>query len=327
MDTAPLYNDIAEGPEDAAAYWVTAGDGVRIRIAVWGAARARATVLLFPGRTEYAEKYGRSAADLAARGFATVVVDWRGQGLADRLHDDPVLGHVDRFEAYQRDVTAVARAAEALGLPRPYHLLAHSMGGCIGLRALHQGLDVASVAFTAPMWGIRFSPLMRPAAWALSAASRPLGFDRRMTPGRGGDAYILASSFDENELTGDPEMFGYMRRQLAARPEMAIGGPSLSWLHEALCEMRALVRMAPPAIPALTYLGTDERIVCANAIRTVKGSWAAGTLREIEGARHEVMMEGTATRARVFDEVAEHFTRHATPHLPHRKRITDTLHA
>ncbi|SIO12747.1 lysophospholipase [Rhodovulum sp. ES.010] len=316
MEEAPLYNDIAEGPGDAGAFWIMAADGIRLRLAVWGATGARATVLLFPGRTEYVEKYGRAAADLAARGFATVAIDWRGQGLADRLHDDPVLGHVDRFAAYQRDVEAMARAAGALGLPRPFHLLAHSMGGCIGLRALHGGLDVASVVFTAPMWGIRMPPLMRPAAWMISAASRPLGLGSRVTPGRGAAAYVEASDFDDNELTGDAEMYGYMRRQIAARPEMALGGPSLSWLHEALRETRALVRMPPPPLPALTYLGSDERIVCPNAIRTVKGVWPSGTLREIEGARHEVMMEGASVRDRVFDEVAEHFLRHAAPRAP-----------
>lgn len=323
MDAAPLFNDIAEGPADGRAIWVTAGDGVRIRVAVWGTEGARATVLLFPGRTEYAEKYGRAAADLAARGFATLAIDWRGQGLADRLHDDPLCGHVDSFDAYQRDVDAAVRAAGALGLPRPFHLLAHSMGGCIGLRALHRGLDVSSVVFTAPMWGIRMTPVVRPAAWMLCAASRPLGLDGRMTPGRGGEAYIVASSFDRNELTGDPEMFGYMRRQLAARPELAIGGPSLGWLHAALREMRALVRMPPPPVPALTYLGTRERIVCPEAIRTVKGAWASGCLREVEGARHEVMMEGAATRARFFDEAAEHFDRQAAPPPLPRLRLSD----
>ncbi|TCM85190.1 alpha/beta fold hydrolase [Rhodovulum steppense] len=318
MDRAPFHNDIAEGPGDTAAFWVMAPDGVRIRVAVWGAAQARATVLLFPGRTEYVEKYGRAAGELAARGFATVAVDWRGQGLADRLHDDPVLGHVDRFDTYQRDVAAMLDVAQALDLPRPFHLLAHSMGGCIGLRALHEGLDVASAVFTAPMWGIRFSPLMRRAAWALSAASRPLGLDRRVTPTKGGRTYVLACHFDDNELTGDPEMFGYMRRQLAARPELAVGGPSLGWLHEALRETRLLARIPPPSVPTLTYLGSDERIVCPNAIRTLKGAWPAGTLREIEGARHEVMMGDAPTRTRVFDEAAAHFTHYAAPRPPMR---------
>lgn len=310
MRPAPIFNDIAEGPADGEALWLRAEDGITLRVAVWGRDASEGTVLLFAGRTEYAEKYGRAAADLHARGFATVAVDWRGQGLADRLHDDPALGHVDSFEAYQRDVAAVMAGVARLGLPRPYYLLAHSMGGAIGLRALHGGLDVAAAVFSAPMWGIRFPPLLRPAAWAISAASRPLGLGLRYAPGTAGEGYVLANAFDENQLTGDVEMFGYMRRQLTTRPELAVSGPSLHWLHEALREIRALARAPAPEVPTLTYLGTQERIVCPAAIHTRMERWQGGALRLVEGARHEVMMEGPDIRARLFDEAAAHFQRH-----------------
>ena len=59
--------------------------GVRIRVGLWHRQGPAGTVLLFPGRTEYVEKYGRTARLLAARGLATLVIDWRGQGIADRL--------------------------------------------------------------------------------------------------------------------------------------------------------------------------------------------------------------------------------------------------
>lgn len=307
MQAAPLFHDISEGPEDGAAYWVTAGDGVRLRIGIWGREGSAGTVLLFPGRTEYVEKYGRAAHDLAARGFATVAVDWRGQGLADRLHPDPRLGHIDRFAAYQRDVSAVVDAIAAAGLPKPCFLLAHSMGGAIGLRALQQGLDVRAAVFSAPMWDIRLPPLTRQAALAVSALSRPLGLGGRFTPGTGGESYPVAMEFEQNELTGDREMFGYMRRQVTVRPELAISGPSLAWLHEALREVRNLARHTAPRVPALTYLGTEERIVCPRAIHARMQGWQPGSLRVIEGVRHEVLMEGPEIRARVFDEIAEHF--------------------
>lgn len=316
MQPAPIFNDIAEGPADGEALWLRSEDGITLRIAVWGRDASEGTVLLFSGRTEYAEKYGRAAADLYARGFATVAVDWRGQGLSDRLHDDPALGHVDSFEAYQRDVAAIVAAVAALGLPRPHYLLAHSMGGAIGLRALHRGLDVAAAVFSAPMWGIRFSPLMRPAAWAISAASRPLGLGLRYAPGTAGEGYVLANAFDSNALTGDVEMFGYMRRQLVARPELTVSGPSLQWLHEALRETGALSRTPAPPVPTLTFLGTEERIVCPAAIQTQMQRWPGGALRLVEGARHEVMMEGPDIRARMFDEAAAHFTRHRAGRAP-----------
>ena len=39
----------------------------------------------------------------------------------------------------QADLDAVLGEAERIALPRPWFLMAHSMGGCIGLRALVRG--------------------------------------------------------------------------------------------------------------------------------------------------------------------------------------------
>ena len=139
MTDAPLFSAVADGPEGGRAFWVTAADGVRLRLGLWTHPGAQGTVLLLPGRTEYVEKYGRAAGDLRARGFATVVIDWRGQGLADRPLDDPMSGHVGDFAEYQLDFDAMVGFARAQGLPEPYYLMAHSMGGCIGLRALLRG--------------------------------------------------------------------------------------------------------------------------------------------------------------------------------------------
>ena len=179
MENAPLHNELAQGPDGGEAFWLTADDGVRLRMAWWPCEAARGTVLIFPGRTEYAEKYGRTARDMHDRGFAAISVDWRGQGLADRFLPDVRTGHVGTFTDYQRDVAAVVAALEALDAPRPWYLLAHSMGGCIGLRSVMDGLPVAACAFSGPMWGIKISAALRPAAWALSWGSGVVGLDKR----------------------------------------------------------------------------------------------------------------------------------------------------
>jgi len=64
MQPAPLRNDLAEGPQGGSAVWVSAADGVRLRVGGWPAGSG-GTVLLFTGRTEYIEKYGRIAGLLA----------------------------------------------------------------------------------------------------------------------------------------------------------------------------------------------------------------------------------------------------------------------
>ncbi|WP_372894135.1 alpha/beta hydrolase, partial [Rhodosalinus sp.] len=122
MTPAPLLDEMTDAPPGAA-WWVRASDGVRLRVGGWRPGRAEGTVLLFPGRTEYIEKYGRPARDFLAAGLAVLAVDWRGQGMADRAPEAPFLGHVRAFADYQHDVTAMLEVAEAQGFPRPFHLL------------------------------------------------------------------------------------------------------------------------------------------------------------------------------------------------------------
>lgn len=313
METAPLFQDVAEGPAGGRAFWLRASDGVRIRVAHWPCAdgtAARGTVLLFPGRTEYVEKYGRAAGDLTARGFDVMTVDWRGQGLADRLLPDRRVGHVGHFTDYQMDVSALLALAAALDVPRPLYLLAHSMGGCIGLRALIEGLPVLACAFTGPMWGIQMAALTRPAAWALSWGAPRLGLGHHLAPGTKPETYVMAEPFDDNTLTRDRDMYAYMQRQMVEQPDLSLGGPSLRWLHEALVEMAHLARRPAPAVPCVTWLGTHERIVCPDRITARMGGWPGGRLEMVQGGEHEVIMDTPATRKAVFDGVAAHFAAH-----------------
>lgn len=313
MDTAPLYHDVADGPADGRAFWLRTQDGLRIRMGHWPhdpAGPVRGTVLLFPGRTEYVEKYGRAAGDFAQRGFDTVVIDWRGQGLADRMLDNRLTGHVLRFSDYQMDIAAVLEAVAALDLPRPLYLLAHSMGGCIGLRAVMEGLEVAACGFTGPMWGIQMAAATRPAAWALSWSSGWLGFGHQLAPGTRSQTYVLAEPFANNALTRDAEMYRYMQQQMTEYPDLALGGPSLRWLNGALVEMAHLARRPAPDVPCLTYLGSHERIVSPERITARIASWPNARLEMVQGGEHEVMMDLPATRAMIFDGLAAHYAAH-----------------
>jgi lysophospholipase len=307
MKEAPLFFDVAEGPDGGEAFWLTAEDGVRVRIGLWRRPQAEGTVFLFPGRTEYVEKYGRAAADLANAGLTTLTIDWRGQGLADRLADDTMSGHVMHFSDYQRDVDAMLRAAMQLDLPKPWYLLAHSMGGCIGLRALLRGLPVSAAAFSGPMWGIRISTTLRPVAWSLSWGSRRVGLDHVYAPGTLPDSYVLTEPFETNKLTRDRDMFDYMVRQVTAYPELALGGPSLRWLHEALKECLVLSRKRSPDLPALTVFGSEEDIVDQGRIHTRKARWPNGLLEIVDGCRHEVLMESRDIRDHIFGRITDFF--------------------
>lgn len=307
LTPAPFFGDIAFGPPDGAAHWAQTSDGVRIRVGHWPVENASGTVLIFPGRTEFVEKYGQIAAGFAARGLASVAVDWRGQGLADRLVENPAIGHVAHFTDYQKDVAAMIRVARELDLPRPFFLLAHSMGGAIGLRAVMEGLAVNAVTFSGPMWGIKIAPHLRPLAWTLSTILPQIGQGLRLPPGSKLEHHVLVDGFEDNLLTRDRAQFDIMHKQLSDHPELALGGPSMIWLREALKETRHLASRRAPNIACLTFMGSNERIVDIPAIQSRMHGWKNGQLEIVPDGEHEVLMESAAVTEPLFDQMASLF--------------------
>ena len=312
MRPAPLYEGAAHGPAGGEAVWAETPDGARLRLAHWpAAAPACGTVLIFTGRSEYVEKFGPVAAVLAAAGWHIATLDWRGQGLSSRHHPDPLRGHVEDFAEYQTDVAALMAMVAQKGLPQPFHLLSHSMGGCIALRSLLNGLPVCSAAFSAPMWGIRAFPLPQILAGHLAAQLQGKGQGHRLTPTTTRGGYVLQTWFRWNMLTRDPEMWHWMRQHLTAHPDLTLGGPSITWLDAAFREMTSLSQSASPALPAYTGLGSRERIVCPRAIKRRMAHWPGGHLDLYAGAEHELLMERPRHRARFHSAALQLFAAHS----------------
>lgn len=305
-EAAPFHQLPGDDSRPARARWVTADDGIRLRLALWSSDgdAPQGSVLLFPGRTEYVEKYAPVARQLTARGYEVLGIDWRGQGLSGRLQDDPRPGHVGEFTDYQRDVIEMVVAATDLDLPKPWHLLAHSMGGCIGLAALLGELPVASAVFSAPMWGINLRQMPHGFALGIAYLAGRLGHGTRAVPGSGAaGTYMLDESFAANLLTPDPAEWCRLLREAAAWPELTIGGASYHWVSQALNECSRLARLPAPQLPMTVGLGSGEKIVSVPAIRARIDGWPGARLLEIEGARHEVMMDAPERRG-IFLEAA-----------------------
>ena len=149
--------------------------------------------------------------------------------------------------------------------------------------------------------------LMRPTAWAMSWASKKVGMGHRLTPGTKSRTYVLAEPFEGNTLTHDEDMWRYLQEQMRRYPEMALGGPSMHWLHEALGDMKELAALPSPDMPCLTFLGDQEQIVDPKAIKTRMANWPEGELVMIEGAEHEVLMELPEMREMIHDRTAAFF--------------------
>jgi len=300
-NAAPYYAEIAEGPEGGRAVWARASDGVRIRVGLWPLEGAQGSIVLLPGRTEYIEKYGPAAQAFNARGYSMAAIDWRGQGLADRLLDDPLVGHVGSFDDYQKDLAAALAAMRAAGFPEPFFLIGHSMGGAIGLRALFDGIAVRAAMFSAPMWGILLPALRKPAAHAMIALSERFGWAHRRVPGSTAQSYVLTAPFEGNMLTHDPEMYAMMQRQTRHDPRLGLAGPSLHWLGDAILECAELVDRPHVDIPIGVHVGAEESIVSTAAVQARMADWPMGKLTIVPGARHEIMMEVPKVREGFYD--------------------------
>ena len=302
MEDAPFRNDLAEGPDAVRSFWRKSRDGIRLRVTIWPVEGGAGTILLFSGRTEYAEKYGRVARDLTRSGFNIVTIDWRGQGKSDRIAEDPRLGHIGDFPDFQLDVATLVAAATDEHLPEPWFLIGHSMGGCIGLRALIEGLPVDKAVFSAPMWGLHMPLVVRPLPHVLPQVMRAVGRGTDFAPGTRPENYVLYAGFEDNMLTTDLDTYQYMARQSDADADFALGGPSVDWVGHATQENKYLAGCPRPTKPVLTFLGGDEQIVSISAIKSMHADWPSAELRMIEGARHELMMEAPVYRDAFMSE-------------------------
>jgi lysophospholipase len=304
MLEAPFHPDIADAPAGARGYWLTTADAVRIRAVVWRSGE-RGTAVIFPGRTEFAEKYGRVAGRLAARGLSVVVVDWRGQGLSDRPALEPMRGHVNDFKEYQQDVEALLGLVDTLALPEPRYLVAHSMGGTIGLRTLLERSDFCGAVFAAPMWHLQMKAATRELTARFTQLANLMGLGMRRMPGTRAGPSALAG-FEGNALTSCPDTFAWCVGQIDAHPELALGGPSMQWTRAALEEIARLYIAPLPNLPTLVLLGSHESVVATGVIRAQVAKMPRGELVELPEARHEIFMERPEIQTALWQRI-DHF--------------------
>jgi lysophospholipase len=282
---------------------------VRLRAARFPAAGSpRGSVVLSPGRTEPIEKYFEVIGELTGRGFAVLAHDWCGQGLSTRLLRDGLRGHAVSWRRFLREFGVVLDAFEGR-LPKPWIAIGHSMGGGLTALALAEGeRRFAGAALSAPMTGVK-------------TGSRAPGEVRLVAKlmrlvGRGGALPLppvdpARETFDTNVLTHDRARWERARAQVTAWPELALGGPTWSWLSFAL-ELSARLKRRGAAeaitIPVAVLAAGQEELVDNADTRAFAARLPHGRFELVEGARHELLMETDELQAafwRAFDRLAD----------------------
>lgn len=290
-------------PEGTVAGMLETADGFSLRYArVPPRGPARGSVIVLPGRNEYIEKYLETAADLAARGYGSAILDWRGQGGSQRLLSDPDRGHVEDFSDYLKDIDALFRSVVLPDCRAPYSILAHSTGALVALLAA-PGLTnrVGRMVLCSPLLGLAVSPAAERWVRRLADGLYALGLGRLYMPGSRNAG--KAPPFSRLALSADHRRYERNRQTVLARPGLAIRAPTVAWtraMFKAVDRVREPDFMGRIHVPALFLAAGVETVVSSAAIEHYARHLRGGSVLTVHGARHELLQETDYYREQVL---------------------------
>lgn len=277
-------------PDGAEIHSVKGYKGARLRVCITPAKGApRGTVILFEGYTEFLEKYFETMRDLQARGFTTIIMDWRSQGLSTRKLKNPHIYYFQNFDEPVRDLIAALDQFKDR-LPRPWVTFAHSMGGAIALRALLiERIRPEAAFFSAPMWGVAAATLQNRIA---ARVIRFIGLGRLPVSIFPKDP--REENFSENEVTSDEARFNRNWDAWRACSHIRIAGPSFAWFAAA-CDItqwfRKTSRTKRLRFPITVLSASEETIVRNEAHDAIAARLPDVVHKQIVGAKHELLQE------------------------------------
>ena len=276
-------------------------DGIRIRSGFWETdhPRCRGTVVLLGGRAEFIEKYAETIDELMGRGFDVFSLDWRGQGLSDRMLDDANKGYVESYEHYIQDLKHYFDTIVLERCRRPLLVMAHSMGASITLHFLKRFSGVVDQAvLMSPMVDVRTKPMPYPVAkWCSRLLVRMGKGDAAIPSFQRNDSFFRP--FHRNWLTGDPDRFKRIQRLLKHNPRLSVNAVTFRWLLETFATLEQFRQpdfCKTIATPLLLVAAGRDRVVSNEAIFRLSEKLPRCRLITLKGARHEILQEQDGVR-------------------------------
>ena len=267
------------------------GDGgVPLFTSRFDADAPKGTVLIVPGSTENADKFAEVIHSLLRRGLSVVAYDQRGHGRSGRAEglDGLSLTHVKDFDEYVRDMDVVRREVLS-GMPRPWRVFCHSMGGAVTALYLERHPGVFDrAAMCAPMIAPNLSGMPKPMAQALCAVEGALKNARkRVFVSR---PYAEKEKFETACANGRARFEWYEDLRFKT-PVFQNNGPTYGWLREAIDVTKDILTPgAAEKIDAKVRLftaGLDD-VVLPGPQKSFIDRIRDGEHRVVAGAKHEI---------------------------------------
>jgi lysophospholipase len=303
-------NGIAKEIKFSTFDFITTADQRFLRYGIWPISKEKrkGSILLLVGRGEFLEKYSETIGDLNQKGFDIYSFDWRGQGLSSRMLANRHKGFIDNYDIYLNDLQVFFDKIVKPEAARPLIIIAHSMGGHLALRFLHDHPDTADMAvLTSPMIDIFKYSLFRRLVKLMTCIAVKSGFSHAYTVGSGD---YTDEKFIGNQRTSDPVRFMDAVKAIEKQPDLALGGATYGWLSATLASIDILNRpgyAAKITTPILMISAGGDKIVSTKAQKRMCTWLPECRFVEIPGARHEIFKETDAVRSIIWREF-ERFT-------------------
>ena len=280
-------------------------DGLKIRFARYtcGEKGCRGIVVLLGGRSEFIEKYKETIDELLARKFDVVTFDWRGQGLSDRMLPNRYKGYVETYDDYLMDLTRFMKRHVPDKGDIPVLMLAHSMGGHIALRYLHDHPGrIEKAVLTSPLIDIAGPTLMTQTMKVITKIAVKSGLKENYAT-RANDFDPSKKRFTGNRLTRDPRRFQKTMQMIADNPKVAIGGVTFGWLDatfNSIQHMLSVGYLESIRTPVTMISAGGDEIVSVAAQKKVCRRIPNCHWVMIPGALHELLIETDAVQKKIW---------------------------
>jgi len=255
----------------------------------------RATLIVVPGFSDHAGRFGRLAQELGSRGYTTYVYDPRGHGKSTGPR-----GHTPHWSTLVEDLNRVIHALDhEVGLTPRRALLGHSMGALVALEwaLAHRG-EIGGLALSGPFFKAAFSPPLwkRAMAGVMGGLAPWLAVPTGLSGKEMSKDIVVASQYDT-----DPLVHGVMTARYY-----------FEYLH---AQKRLFATASSVDFPVFVQHGGADPIASADAAaawaQAVPRPWCEWTI--YQGMRHEVLNE--FERGRVVSDLMYWLDRHILAHV------------
>jgi lysophospholipase len=271
-------------------------DGLKIRFDIYscGKKTCRGVVVLLGGRSEFIEKYRETVDQLLVRKLDVVTFDWRGQGLSDRILPNRYKGYVASYEDYLKDLACFMDEHVLQKDDRPVIMLAHSMGGHIALRYLHDHPGrVEKAVLTSPLIDIAGPVILTKTMKMIVKIAARSGLKKYYAT-RANAFDPSKKCFTGNRLTRDPHRFQQTIQMIIDNPDVAVGGVTFGWLDATFNSIQHLMVDGYPesiTTPLKMISAGEDEIVSVAAQKKICQRLPNCDFVVIPDALHELLIE------------------------------------